>query len=656
MMAVCCFGCGEKSGTKDPTTDPDPEPETPQVTLLEKEEVIRALEEDIYSGSLPENSKEKEFMGLSDANAVGVDKERFENEVLYPVPERSEFSAVYDVTEYNLSSEKEDNAPDLNILLLQLKNVEGLKLLYFPQGVYKFHMTVTFADINDLYVVGDGAEWLMTEWTTAMEVRGCKNFHINGFEFDYAPSSTVTGTVIAADASARTVTLEIGEEFDMTDSRFNGGQVRYGSYMEYVFDEDSGAYIPDKDGMLRYNSTGDMVTNLTDGVYDAENNTLTITFSAGSGYKKPAAGTKVSVSYTMYEYGMFMFQECENVYMESNDVYASLGMTFVTYNVKNLYMNRTNLRLREGSERLMTSTADGLHANGCYGDMIVTNSLYEASHDDAMNICSFYNKVSSYSGSSFVCGATSATTNYPIEEGDVVEIYDPNSMELIGSYTVTDVTALGLSYDVTVDKRIREDITGCLVGNTTRVPELKVDNCIFRNKRNRGILAQVRNSEITNCAFYNVLHGPVMMNASFDIFAEAIIPRDITVKNCKFFDNNTCHGLTADVSAFRSGGTILADTVCGIVVENNYFSRSAGGAVYFCGTGDCVAQNNLAYDIARDARNDAERSMVALVTDLNADVLNNYVYMSSASEGFVLLYRSGAEGTEADGNGGFNID
>lgn len=137
---------------------------------------------------------------------------------------------------------------------------------------------------------------------------------------------------------------------------------------------------------------------LVGGSYDPAAHTLTIAFSADSGYRAPDEGTKVSVSYTMYEYGMFMFQSCEKVYMESNDVYASLGMTFVTYNVKDLYMNRTNLRLREGSERLMTSTADGLHANGCYGDMIVTNSLYEASHDDAMNICSFYNTVSSYAG------------------------------------------------------------------------------------------------------------------------------------------------------------------------------------------------------------------------------------------------------------------
>ena len=642
-LFLSLFGCESKDTQKE-------EPPQKEVTLLEKEQVIDALERDIYNRSFPADSKEKEFMGLSDANAVGVDRDRFENEVLYPVPDEEDFVAVYDVREYGIFPENKDNAPALNILLKQIKNVEGLKFLRFPQGVYLFHATVNFADIEDLYVVGEDAEWRMTEWTSAMDIRNCKNFHINGFEFDYHPASTVTGTVISTDEAKRSVTLKLGEEFDMSDSRFNGGKVKYGSYMEYVWDETYGAYIPDKDGMLRYNSTGDRVENLVGGSYDPAAHTLTIAFSADSGYRAPDEGTKVSVSYTMYEYGMFMFQSCEKVYMESNDVYASLGMTFVTYNVKDLYMNRTNLRLREGSERLMTSTADGLHANGCYGDMIVTNSLYEASHDDAMNICSFYNTVSSYAGNTLVCGASSATTNYPIMEGDVIEIYDPQSMELIETYTVVKVTALGLSYDLTVDKRIREDISGCLVGNTTRVPALKVENCIIRNKRNRGILAQVRNSEIVNCAFYNVLHGPIMMNASFDIFAEAIIPRSITVRNCKFFDNNTAHGLSADVSAFRNGGTVLANTVRAIEVENNYFSRSAAGAVYFCGTGDCVAKNNLAYDICRSAVNDAQRAMISLVTDRNAHVCDNFAYLPSAIEGFALLYKSAAEGTEATGN------
>jgi len=216
-LFLSLFGCESKDTQKE-------DPPQKEVTLLEKEQVIDALERDIYNRSFPADSKEKEFMGLSDANAVGVDRDRFENEVLYPVPDEEDFVAVYDVREYGIFPENKDNAPALNILLKQIKNVEGLKFLRFPQGVYLFHATVNFADIEDLYVVGEDAEWRMTEWTSAMDIRNCKNFHINGFEFDYHPASTVTGTVISTDEAKRSVTLKLGEEFDMSDSRFNGGE------------------------------------------------------------------------------------------------------------------------------------------------------------------------------------------------------------------------------------------------------------------------------------------------------------------------------------------------------------------------------------------------------------------------------------------------
>ena len=648
--ALMTAGCRPKGEPEKP--EPTPPVETQTITA---EEAVGRLSSSVYSGGFAENEEVEGGIGLTDANAVGVDRERFENEVLYPVPEQGTAGVTYyDANDYGISVQNADNAAYLEILFNTVRAQEGTKVIYFPEGVYSFASTVDMIGLEGVYLAGDNAEWRMTEWLTAIRAQDCKDLHINGFVFDYDPASTVTGTVVRSDGSARTVTLSIEDEFDMTDGRFNGGAVNYGSYMEYVREE-GGAYIPDKSGNLLYNSTGDGIKNIAGGSYDAASHELTLTFAASSGFRAPAVGTRASVSYTMYEYGMFLFEGCENVYMESNNVHTSLGMTFVTYNVNNFYMNRTNLMLREGSSRLMTSTADGLHANGCYGDMIVTNSIFEASHDDAMNICSFYNVVSSVSGRRLICSATSATTNYPIETGDVIEIYDPESMELVGSYTVKEAYGVGMTYDLTLDSRAPSGTEGYLVGNATRVPKLRVDNCIFRNKRNRGILAQVRESEIVNCTFENVLHGPVMMNASMDIFAEAIIPRDITVRNCKFFDNNSGHGLTADVSAFRSGGTVLTDTITGIVVENNFFCRSAGGAVYFCGTGNCIARNNLMADISRDARNSLERSAVGLNIDNASSVLNNFVWMSEALDGFQIVCAQSAEGTVQSGNGGHNV-
>lgn len=641
---------GEKSASASvrvSVTDPDA-----GKTRVTQAELLARMTGSIFT----EPVKADTFSGLSDESAVGVNRDRFENEVLYPVPEDSAFAAVYNVTDYGLSTELANNAGKLKLLLNTVKAQSGLKKLVFPAGRFLFNETVELMDINDLYIVGSGTEWIVTEWTTILNVNRCTNLHINNIDFDYEPSSTVTGKVVAADSSARTVTVEVDPEFDMSDHRFTGGKISRGNYMEYVYDSENECYVPDASGMLRYNSPGDSSYGIEAGVYDEATRQLTVTFNTNQGsFRAPETGKVVSLAYTMYEYAAFMITRCTDYYMESCNLYAALGMAFVTYNDQNVYMNRTNLMLRPGSSRLMTATADGLHANGCYGDMIVTNSIYEASHDDAMNICSFYNSVTSWNGKTLVCAAKSQTTNYPIEQGDVIEIYDPNSLALIDTYTVEEVTAYALTYELTLDRRVRNVELGYLVGNTSRVPNLKVDNCVIRNKRNRGILGQVRDSEITNCAFYNIIHGPVMLNAAIDIFDEAIVPRNIAVRNCKFWNNNYGYGLEADVAAFRYGGTVLPDTVRNIEVTNNFFYNSAAAGVYFCGTGGCSASNNLFYNISRAPRNANQKSAVWLNIDLASTVRDNFTYLTETLEGFSVLRATSSEGYTAENNTGFHV-
>ena len=53
---------------------------------------------------------------------------------------------------------------------------------------------------------------------------------------------------------------------------------------------------------------------------------------------------------------------------------------------ENLTINRFNVRLKPDTDRLMTSTADGMHFGACRGTLKVTNCLIENTHDDAINV------------------------------------------------------------------------------------------------------------------------------------------------------------------------------------------------------------------------------------------------------------------------------
>lgn len=570
--------------------------------------------------------------GLSSASKVGADEKAF-SKVLYPLPE-SGFAFTYNVEEYDITENGADNTRKLNNLISSLAGKQGLKKIVFRQGTYRFSGTIQINNVDDLYIAGNNTEFVFTEWCEAINAQGCKNLHFNGVAIDYNPSPAVAGTVVSCDERNKRITIKIGEEFDLSAERYDNGKIKYGSYMEFKTAENGDLY-PNPDGNLLYNSTGDKINNIENGSFNKASKELTLTFKT---MKRVASGVKVSVAFTMYEYATFVVKNCENVYLESCKVYCSAGMTFAFTTVKNSYLNRTDIILKEGSERLMTATADGFHGNDCTGDIVITGSIYENSHDDSINICSFYKNITSNYAKTITCSGT-VSTNFAINVGDTVEIYDPATFKLFGSYTVKEVENSFLTYTITVDKFITENLVGKIVGNATRCPEITIKDCIFRNKRNRGILLQSRNSSIENCAFYNIVHGAVSIHSVLDIFAEALVPRDVSVKNNKFINNNAGFGLEGDVSVFAYGSSAkpCVGAIKRIKIENNFIYGCAQAGVSFMSCGDCYAENNLFFDIGKKRSSDKLFAAVRVVASEGIYVKRNCAVLTGNEPEFALI-------------------
>lgn len=137
----------------------------------------------------------KENIGLSDMKNVGVNKQRFEKEKLYDVPE----GTIYLAEDYNITPDGSNNSGNLSILLSNLVNVKGNKIIKFKQGIYKFSATVDVNGIEDVYLVGDNTEFLYSGWGTYFEAKVSKNVNIMNISFDMEYSPTIAGTVKITD-------------------------------------------------------------------------------------------------------------------------------------------------------------------------------------------------------------------------------------------------------------------------------------------------------------------------------------------------------------------------------------------------------------------------------------------------------------------------
>ena len=597
-------------------------------------EVINRLNSSAFSNEI----ECKENIGLNDMKNVGVNKNRFENETLYLIPE----GTIYLAEDYNITPLGENNSGNLSSLLASLVNVKGNKIIKFKQGVYKFSATVDTDGIEDLYLVGDNTEFLYSGWGTYFEAKVSKNIMISNISFDMEYSPTIAGIVKRVDRinNNPVVVLDIPNEFDLTQSLYQNWQNKTCSYMECYYDEKTDGYVPNRNGNLFYNSpSSSNIKGVYGANYSSSSKELAITLNENFAYRTkdyadPAIGTKVSFAYTMYENHGFHFVNCENVYFENVNVYTTGGMGFRVENGKNFYLNRTNFATKNGSNRIMTCTADIIHTIGLEGDLNITNCLLEGSHDDALNIKSFYTKVTSINASSKEIDISQTQNEVAInyEIGDTIDVYNPENMEFIDTFKIVDLTKIGTSYTLTVDKRpskVKENYT---VGNASKITKMTLDNCIIRNKRNRGILLQSRDSKIINCTFQNVVMGAIQVLAVNDIFREAIVPQNIEIYNNKFLNNYN------DLSVFAYGDNpskCVTGTLKNVDIHNNYFFNGVGNTIWILANGNTKIHDNLIH------YNKALTSVIMNIENSSSiNVYNNVLYNLTTANMSIVVSKS----------------
>ena len=593
--------------------------------------------EDAIAISLLRNSpytqkiKSRGNIGLSETWNVGVDQDRFENEEIMTVPTDAR---IYDAADYGVTTDGEYNAANLNKLLSDLQAVEGNKVIRFTSGTYNFMSYIEIMKVNDLWLVGeDDTLFLYSGWGSYLKATLSKNVNLKNIQFDMKYSPTIAGTITKVDESGTNpvITIKVPEEFDLTASVYNNRLKEYSSYMECYLDEATGKYTPDYDGNLFYNTTTSNASLMGIGKlsYNSATRELSIPLLRQFpwwSYRTPEIGTMVSFAYTMYDNTGMLFKDCEQVTIEDVNVYVTGGMGFRAECGKDYYLNRFNFMQKEGSARIMTCTADIIHTIAVEGDLKITNCTLESSHDDALNIKSFYTEITATSAAerTLTVQQTQNEVAIPYAVGDTIEIYDPSTMGVLASYTVTDVQTQGTNYILTIDKRPKSGLVGMSCGNVTKSTHLSLDNCIIGNKRNRGILLQCRESEIVNCTFQNVIMGAIQVLSVNDSFREAILPHNVTIANCKFINNIT------DVSIFcygNSPSSAVAGTLTDTYVKNCFFYRSQGSTcVNLQATGNAQVTNCLF-----DLNNRVVKNVLKCYKATDTLFADNHIYSTYSS-------------------------
>lgn len=644
----------------DPET-PDPDPEVPE--KMEIAEYVNKLSEDAYTVEGLTDS-----YGLSDPSNVGVRKSGRE-QAKYPAPADAEFAAgaVFDMETY-----KTEGAGDTEAFVAALEAAKAYQesagtsvKIKLPDRALNIESaassiadgTYTFAidgfdglciegGENTVLVIDTGSAWM-----GGMSFTDCDGLQLENVRIDYKILPALAGVIESGDKESLTVTMRVPESQKESFAALSQNTALGGTLYSYI-EYDKYTSAPKEGGAFLISDEG-MFEKVTFTGAD----TITVQFKEGyrDSFVKPRNGDIVALGFAMYGKNGMNFSGCKDVYVENSAVYTCPGMAITVSDTENFYANRFDVCLKD--DRIMTATADGYHIASCTGTVQITNCLIENTHDDALNIKSgYYYSLNSADSVSRTLTIAQKTGKIPLpKEGETLKVYSQTDFSERGSFTVVSAEAVGSTYVVTVKERIKGDVdwTKCVVTNVSAVPAFTFSDNIVQNKRNRGILVQIPRSVIENNTFRNVGQGAIMIHSSLDVFNEATMPSDMTVRNNKLINNgyllyNALRGSVA-VFAIAEGGLVApSDTISGIRISNNFISNTGNAGISLRGVGapDTVIESNLFYNAGRTSSSEMTECAVELENVNDIELKNNYNYNTLGSDTFAGINIAGTTDTK----------
>lgn len=615
-------GCTEQG-----TQPKNSETETQEKTVLEQ--LLEAEEKQI-------DVETNEFLGLSDVSDVGVDMERFEKEELLVINE-ADFDVVINGTEYGMIADdsKDDSLAVMDaIAAVREANKENKSvLLKLPAGELDFveglnaadrTCAILLEDLKNVCLLGDDTMLTIHGIMLGVKVRNCENISFKGISYDYGKTPFSVGTVKSSTDTS--VTVDYPEHYPITED------LKFESYLEYNhktrLPRDKGNFV------------------LSSGIESYEIDGQTVTFRFKSQINPPVRGILVVTSHYMYSNNAFDVSDCKNVSFENVNVYTTAGMGLVCESTENIYLNRFNVCLKPDTDRLMTTTADGLHFGACRGEIKITNCLVENTHDDACNIkAGHYYGLSEINRENNTLKCVKLNYMHRFDKGDSLYVYTKN-LEFVAEIKITEVVSTDDSGVVIKTDSISSEVTEeMLLANASTAPKVCFENNIVRNKRNRGILLQSMDSVIRNNIFSYVGHGAISIMTEASQFNESIVPGNIIIENNKVIAcNSMATSIGADVAVLAYGqewSNAPAGAIKDITIRNNFIANTARKAISLSSVSNAEITNNFIYNPAKDAVSVQNNCAFSLAESNNITIKGNYVEKESASAEYVSLYTDG---------------
>ncbi len=232
-----------------------------------------------------------------------------------------------------------------------------------------------------------------------------------------------------------------------------------------------------------------------------------------------------------------------DVVMEDVTIHHAGGMGVIMQRTHNATLRRVRVALPEGTGRIVTTTADATHFNGCRGEILLEDCLFENMLDDATNIHGCYLRVEKQTGpTTLVCRLVHSQQLGLVvfEPGENARLVTSEDLQAYGDAKVVGVRKLNSEVSEITFDRLPEDgvqYPTCIY-NTDWQPELTMRRCHVRNNRARIMLIATSSPVVVeDNVFEHCSMAGVQLEGDNGFWCESGPAADVVVRRNVFRNN-----------------------------------------------------------------------------------------------------------------------
>lgn len=546
-----------------------------------------------------------------------------------------------------------DYTPVVRSILEEHPN--GNLTIVFPKGKYHFfrtcargkYHTVTNHDndykyfafpleeMRNVEIDGQGSEFIFHGVMTPFLIEESENISLKNFSIDWDEPFYIQGTVVASDKKNGTVDLRFTDfsKLAMEGDRLcltNNGQSLPFLGETMVFDPKTRAVAYNA---ARYLFSGPhtrttKVRKIANGVYRIRGRFAQEPAPEGLIYvfKGPNGSNRLAPA--------IHIKDSERFRAENLNIYHAGGMGIVAEKSVDLHLDRVNVLLRPGSDRIVSTTADATHFCNCRGTVMVENCLFENMLDDATNVHGTYLKVERVVDKRTLLARLNHPQQFDYDfaaEGDEIRIVDAQSMAPKGSNRVAGYRKINEVYALVrfVHPVGPDVVAGDGLENVSWYPELTFRNNVVRNNRARSILLSSGRKMVVENNTFSSMMTSILFEGDLDHWHESGAVSEVVIRNNTFLD--CCYGGNkASVIWINPHVKTKPEGVYyerNIVIENNRFRSFDRSVLRACSVDGLIFRDNVIEP------SDSYPSLFPEIPEVKVEHVRGFVFTGNRYEG-----------------------